>query len=306
MVRDEDVTVQLPVVETDTSRDRVYVPPKTVPPKTKIATVELQTVQVLQEPSSREAPTVRLARARKGSPPPQDVPTDRPGQVWQAPPDDDLAAESQNAVTRRLPPVNGVTGDARELVTRPGSDPREAATLAPGEVGTLDGPPAVYVRTDESFTAGTPRPASRITGEELEAIQSARTLEVRQVPGPPAVATGARRRGVSVALIVAGMLLGVLIVWTAVLVGRGGKRAAPVTDGVARVVVPASGPSKPVGDPAGSAFESGSAAPAIDVAPAPPVREPPPANPSARSTPSRPERAAPSRPAESARSRAIY
>jgi len=308
MDRDEDVTVELPVVETDAPRERVYVPPRAVPPKTRASTVELQTVHVRQEPNSRQAPTVRLARVRKGSPPPQDVPTDRPGNVWRGRDviQDTGSVSSGDAPTVRLPPASldhTEEADVRSAATKP-PDRRDAATLAPGELGTLDLVPVVHVRAREAVASVTPRPESRITDAELEAIQSARTLEVRQVPGPLSD-PDSHRRGVSIALIAGGMLLGVLVVWAAVLVGRGSGRSLSVSN---VGTVPVAAPSQPRPPTSAAAMPARSAVLVpIDVAPVPSATELPRATGFAE--PPRPLRStstAPSPSASSQRSRAIY
>ncbi len=242
MGRDEEVTVELPVAETEGSPDRVYVPPKTVPPRTKVATMEVETVQIQSDPLARQEPTIRLPRTPQVADS-QEVPTDRPGQLWKArdEPGDMLAQadvdESGDAVTLRLPPVGAPDAAWREAITQPPLlVPRDAATLSPSELELrLSGLDA------GSEPGHTPRPESRITGEELEAIQSARTLEVRHAPGPPPSLVATRHRGLSAAIVIGGAVLGVFIVWAAVIVGRSSRSmpVAPKASHVAPALTPA-------------------------------------------------------------------
>src|SRR5512145_207089 len=65
MARDEDVTAKRPVVGgIDGPPERVYVGPRAIPQKTKVPTLEMQTVQVKSDPDPRRAPTIRLRRER--------------------------------------------------------------------------------------------------------------------------------------------------------------------------------------------------------------------------------------------------
>jgi len=251
MDRDEDVTVELPVVEASPPPARVYVPPKTIPPKTNVATFELDTVQVRPESETdpRHAPTIRVRRSQSPAPLSQEVPTDRPGQVWSRrmqaqgtePLEDPARQEpvavdfvppgSEDAVTLRLSQSSSAAvggsadgaADARGAVTRPANqDHRDAATLSANRIRLLGQPGMALPAIDAPVTA-TPRPASRVTAEELEAIQSARTLEVQQTPFPPTPESGGHRRVWAVLSIATGVVLGILIVWAFTLTGRSAR-----------------------------------------------------------------------------------